>query len=62
VKSEQMSVEKAQTLHLGCTLEEVIRSHALVFAAEEARLENKVVDWQPWWDSCLERFTPRNTA
>jgi hypothetical protein len=62
VKSEKMSIEEAQTLHLGCTLEEVIRSHALVFAAEEARLENKVVDWQPWWDSCLERFNPRNTA
>ncbi|THX12810.1 streptomycin biosynthesis protein StrI [Aureobasidium pullulans] len=50
VKSKEMSIEEAQTTHLGCTLEEVIRSHALVFAAEEARLENKVVDWQQWWD------------
>ncbi|KAH0020870.1 streptomycin biosynthesis protein StrI, partial [Aureobasidium melanogenum] len=56
VKSKKMSIEEAQTQHLGCTLEEVIRSHALVFAAEEARLENKVIDWQHWWDSCQERF------
>ncbi|THZ65927.1 streptomycin biosynthesis protein StrI [Aureobasidium pullulans] len=50
VKSKEMVIEEAQTTHLGCTLEEVIRSHALVFAAEEARLGNKVVDWQQWWD------------
>lgn len=46
-----MSIEQAQTKHLGCTLEEVVRSHVLVFAAEEARLENKVVDWKKWWSA-----------
>lgn len=62
VKSVKMSIEEAQTEHLGCTLEEVIRSHALVFAAEEARRENKVVNWQQWWDSCCERFNPPNAV
>lgn len=42
-------VEDAQAEHLGCTLEEIIRSHALVFAAEEARKDKKVVDWKQWW-------------
>ncbi|KAI5202965.1 hypothetical protein AUEXF2481DRAFT_69798 [Aureobasidium subglaciale EXF-2481] len=51
VKNKNMSIEEAQIQHLGCTLEEVIRSHTLVFAAEEARLEKKVVDWQQWWNS-----------
>lgn len=46
-----MSVEEAQTKYLGCSLEEVVRSHALVFAAEDARRGRKVVDWQPWWDA-----------
>ncbi|KAH0090901.1 hypothetical protein KCU84_g8173, partial [Aureobasidium melanogenum] len=62
VKSKKMSIEEAQTQHLGCTLEEVIRSHALVFAAEEARLEKKVIDWQHYWDSCQERFGSRVSA
>lgn len=51
VKNAGMSVEEAQRLHIGCTLEEAIRSHAMVFAAEEARRERKVVNWKNWWDS-----------
>ena len=46
----KMSVMEAQTEFMGCTLEEVIRSHAAVFAAEEARREKKVVDWHEWWE------------
>lgn len=49
VNNHDMTIEEAQTEHLGCALEEVIRSHALVFAAEEARRERKVVDWKLWW-------------
>lgn len=45
----EMSVREAQVEYLGCTMEEVIRSHAAVFAAEEARREKKVVDWREWW-------------
>ena len=45
------NVAEAQVEYVGCTLEEVIRSHAMVFAAEEARRERKVVDWRAWWQS-----------
>jgi hypothetical protein len=42
-------VQRAQTHFVGCTLEEAVRSHAVVFAAEEARREEKVVRWKEWW-------------
>ncbi|KAJ9649688.1 hypothetical protein H2199_000467 [Coniosporium tulheliwenetii] len=50
VKSGRMDAEEAQRVFLGCSLEEVVRSHAMVFAAEEARRERKVVDWAEWWE------------
>ncbi|RAH85221.1 NAD(P)-binding protein [Aspergillus japonicus CBS 114.51] len=43
------AAEKAQARFVGCTLEEAVRSHAVVFAAEEARREEKVVQWAEWW-------------
>ncbi|KAK5002927.1 hypothetical protein LTR28_010813, partial [Elasticomyces elasticus] len=49
VKNHGMSVLEAQATYVGCTLEEIVRSHAMVFAAEEARKERKVVDWMEWW-------------
>ena len=49
VKNGGMTVAEAQSLHIGCSLEEIVRSHAMVFAAEEARREKKVVDWGDWW-------------
>ena len=49
VRSEGLTPEEAQVEYLGCTLEEIVRSHALVFAAEEARMERKVLDWPTWW-------------
>ena len=54
VKNQGMSVQAAQKVHVGCTLEEVIRSHAMVFAAEEARKQRKVVDWAEWWHVNVE--------
>ena len=36
------------------TLQEVIRSHAAVFAAEDARLGKMVVDWDEWWQQNVE--------
>ena len=54
VKNEHVAVEEAQALHIGCTLEEVIRSHAMVFAAEEARRTKTVVHWQEWWQRNVE--------
>lgn len=57
VKNQGMGVEEAQAEYLGCTLEEIIRSHALVFAAEEARKEQKVVQWKQWWSDKVETET-----
>ena len=54
VKKGEMGVEEAQRRFLGCSLEEVVRSHAVVFAAEEARREGRVVDWRGWWRENLE--------
>ncbi|KAK6077730.1 oxidoreductase family protein [Seiridium cupressi] len=51
VKNHGWPAEKAQAEYIGCTLEEVIRSHAMVFAAEEARTDKKVVEWKEWWDA-----------
>ncbi|KAF2115508.1 streptomycin biosynthesis protein StrI [Lophiotrema nucula] len=45
----ELGVEEAQAKYVGCTLKEAFMSHAMVFAAEEARLEKKIVDWQNWW-------------
>ncbi|KAF2761165.1 streptomycin biosynthesis protein StrI [Pseudovirgaria hyperparasitica] len=47
--NQAVPAETAQKRYLGCTLEEEIRSHAFVFAAEEARHDRKVVDWDVWW-------------
>jgi hypothetical protein len=49
VKNKTRSAREAQALHIGCSLEDIIRSHAMVFAAEEARLDQKVVQWEQWW-------------
>ncbi|GAB7346228.1 hypothetical protein MBLNU457_4961t1 [Dothideomycetes sp. NU457] len=62
VQSRTMTAEEAQIEHLGCTLREVIRSHALVFAAEEARRERKVVDWNSWWATEVEAVLKQSRA
>ncbi|KAG7001927.1 hypothetical protein G7Y79_00030g064600 [Physcia stellaris] len=48
-KNGEMGVQAAQSQFVGCTLEEAVRSHAMVFAAEEARKGRKVVEWEGWW-------------
>lgn len=50
VKNGGVGVEEAQREWVGCDLEEVLRSHALVWAAEEARGRGVRVDWREWWD------------
>ncbi|TVY26273.1 putative oxidoreductase [Lachnellula hyalina] len=52
----ELSVEEAQAKYVGCTLKEAFMSHAMVFAAEEARLERKIVDWQDWWAKLEQRL------
>ncbi|KAK0628121.1 NAD(P)-binding protein [Bombardia bombarda] len=49
VKNDGWTTEKAQEELVGCTLEEVMRSHAMVFCAEDARRGKKVIDWVEWW-------------
>ncbi|KAJ5582461.1 Oxidoreductase N-terminal [Penicillium sp. DV-2018c] len=53
VESGKLDVETAQARFVGCSLEEAVRSHAVLFAAEEARREEKVVKWGSWWDEKL---------
>lgn len=48
-KTGRMDLSTAQKTHIGCTLEDVIRSHAVVFAAEESRATRRFIDWLPWW-------------
>jgi len=54
VRAGQLTVQEAQWKHMGCDLEEIIRSHAAVFAAEQARLEYKVINWAQWWKTAVE--------
>ncbi|EGX94009.1 NAD binding Rossmann fold oxidoreductase, putative [Cordyceps militaris CM01] len=49
VKNKGWAAEQAQNNYIGCTLDEALRSHAMVFAAEEARKEQKIVHWPQWW-------------
>ncbi|PGH27461.1 hypothetical protein AJ80_00940 [Polytolypa hystricis UAMH7299] len=42
-------VDRAQREIVKCGFEEIIRGHALVFAAEESRRDGKVVAWKEWW-------------
>jgi len=51
VDSGAMSAADAQRRFLGCDLDEAFRSHALVFVAEAARNERRVVDWRKWWSA-----------
>ncbi|KAI9928995.1 hypothetical protein ASPWEDRAFT_25158 [Aspergillus wentii DTO 134E9] len=53
VENKGWDVREAQARFVGCTLEEAVRSHAVVFAAEEARREEKVVKWKDWWEEKL---------
>jgi len=54
VKNHGWSADRAQRELVGCTLEEVIRSHAMVFCAEEARRNKSVIDWREWWANEVE--------
>lgn len=49
-----MGAREAQRVFLGCDLEEAFRSHAVVFAAEDARTKQQVVDWGEWWKENVE--------
>ncbi|TKA81374.1 hypothetical protein B0A55_02075 [Friedmanniomyces simplex] len=48
VESGKLGVQEAQREFLGCSVEEAVRSHAAVFAAEMARREGRVVGLDEW--------------
>ncbi|TQV99736.1 hypothetical protein V2A60_005181 [Cordyceps javanica] len=50
VTNKGWTAENAQNEFIGCTLDEALRSHAMVFAAEEARKDQKILDWSKWWN------------
>ncbi|KAJ5773930.1 Oxidoreductase N-terminal [Penicillium paradoxum] len=54
VENEALDVPTAQARFVGCSLEEAVRSHAVVFATEEARREERVVKWDSWWEDKLK--------
>ncbi|KAH8650185.1 hypothetical protein BX600DRAFT_387931 [Xylariales sp. PMI_506] len=53
VKNHGWTAQRAQKEFIGCPLEEIIRSHAMVFAAEEARTAKKTVYWKQWWQTAV---------
>lgn len=55
VKNHGRPAREAQCDRIGCTLEDALKSHAVVFAAEEARAEGKVIDWRSWWAAAVEK-------
>ena len=55
VDNQGMPTAEAQRKFLGCDLGEAFRSHAMVFAAEEARNDRKVVAWRQWWEDQVEK-------
>lgn len=48
VKTGRMTVQEAQAYYIGCSLRDIVRSHVLVFAAEEARHSKSVISWPDW--------------
>lgn len=54
VKTRTMTAAEAQSVHIGCTLEEIIRSHAMVFAAEDSRKQKRTLNWPEWWRTNVE--------
>jgi hypothetical protein len=59
--SGEMEASAAQKLWLGCEIEEIVRSHVAVFAAEKARKEKVVVDWQRFWAEEVEGRLQKQT-
>ncbi|KAJ5103633.1 hypothetical protein N7532_004162 [Penicillium argentinense] len=62
VVNDGLDIETAQARFVGCTLEEAVMSHAVVFAAEEARRDEQVVMWKEWWDTKLAASAKAWTA
>lgn len=53
-QSGEMKVEDSQRRYIGADLEEIILSHAVVFAAEEARHTGQNIDFGAWWSQKIK--------
>lgn len=62
VVNDGLEIEKAQARFVGCTLEEAVMSHAVVFAAEQARRAETVIKWKDWWQMKLAESAKAWTA
>ena len=56
VKAGTLDVEAAQEKYLGCSIEDVLRSHAVVWAAEESRVSGVKVNWDQWWSDKSSKY------
>lgn len=56
VKTLHWDVARAQREWIGMDIEECVRSHAVVWAAEEARVDEKVVKWEGWWQEVTAKM------
>ncbi|KAI5858594.1 hypothetical protein BZA05DRAFT_381810 [Tricharina praecox] len=48
VKNGEATVDEAQRKYIKCTTEDAVRAHEVVFWAEQARLQKRVVEWDEW--------------
>ncbi|KAL2795103.1 hypothetical protein BJX66DRAFT_176123 [Aspergillus keveii] len=55
VVNHEWEVEEAQIEFVGCSLRNIVRAQAVVFAGEEARREEKLLKWKEWWEGKLEK-------
>jgi hypothetical protein len=55
VKNYGWDVPRAQKEYMGCSLQDVIMSHSMVFAAEDARKTRAVINFHKWWDDNVAR-------
>jgi hypothetical protein len=59
VVNHEWEVEEAQMEFVRCSLNNIVRTQAVVFAAEEARKDEKLVKWKEWWEGKLEEAKKR---
>ena len=51
--NHRQSIATAEKEYLGCDITEIIRSHAVVFAADKTRLGEIILDFPSWWQKVV---------
>ena len=62
VQQGTLNVEETKQEHIGCTLTDVVRTHAMALAAGEARRQNIVVNWARSWQGNVATFSFMDSA